>query len=308
MRLMTFTLSLTAIAGIVSVNPVDEQDEPARTSLIKSGFLGLGVEPGLCSKWPLLETPSVMKELKLSEAQLDGLKRAKAEASRISERVSRENRMLRDRLTAQGDREALAEFGRAQRNRLYALTREHDQPLLKVLDDAQRARLEQIQLRADGPMAFVRPAIQERLRMSPEQVELITAICQRGNESAIESARLPVVSKLNPVGLSFQKRTELLKSKAFEAQVEGVREQVASTHDSTMREIGGHLTKRQRAMFDKMLGERFDSPKMMEKRDSGSAAAQTAKPPNSADQESKASGEHPSEKNEKKERKGDGPE
>ena len=38
---------------------------------------------------------------------------------------------------------------------LYALTKESERPVLAVLDSHQRSRLEQLQLQADGPAAFI---------------------------------------------------------------------------------------------------------------------------------------------------------
>jgi hypothetical protein len=265
MRRITLPLSIltTAILGVIAAGA---QDQPPRASLVKSGFLGLGAEPGFCSKWPLLETPSVLKELKLTAAQTERLKQAKLEASRISERIGRGNRQLHQQLTKQGDRDGLAEFERAQRIRLYALTREHDRPLLAVLDSQQRTRLEQLQLQADGPMAFMRPDVHQRLKMSAEQVDIISAICERGHEATIQSATLPAGVKPVSRGLPVEKRTELLKSRDFAEQVDKVRSSVVMTRNATMREIAENLTKKQRATFERMLGEKFDFPKLMEKR------------------------------------------
>ncbi len=105
--------------------------------------------------------------------------------------------------------------------------------------------------------------------MSPEQVEAIVAICERGRQSTIQSASLPADLKLGQTQLAVEKRISLLKSKDLDAQVKKTRDRVISTRDSIMREIAENLNKRQRAIFDKMLGEKFEFPKMMEKRENG---------------------------------------
>ncbi len=101
MRRVAIKTFSTAICAILAFVPVHGQDGTRGPSLFKTGFLGLGVEPGLCSKWPLLETPSVIKELKLTKKQLAALRQAKVESSRISKQVGLEKRQLRDALTAQ---------------------------------------------------------------------------------------------------------------------------------------------------------------------------------------------------------------
>ena len=63
-----------------------------------------------------LETPSVLKELDLTAEQKTRLKEAKVEAGRMSEQIGRENRLLRRRLTATGDREGLASMRKRTAN------------------------------------------------------------------------------------------------------------------------------------------------------------------------------------------------
>jgi hypothetical protein len=96
-------------------------------------------------------------------------------------------------------------------------------PLLTVLDGRQLARLQQLQLRADGPWALMRPEVQDRLRMSPEQVELANGIFKQGREAIAKSATLPADSKRLYPGMPAGKRAELLKSKEFGNQVDEVR-------------------------------------------------------------------------------------
>ncbi len=266
------------ITATMWIIPGRAQDQIPAVSLLKTGLLGLGAEPGFCSKEPLLQTPSVQKELKLTEEQIARLKRAMLEAGPIEERKGRENRQLQMRLTKAGDREGLAALEREGMKQVYTLTREGERPLLQLLDSHQRARLEQLQLQADGPMAFMRPEIQDRLKMSSEQVNVVKAICDLGRQAVAASATLPAGAKPIPRGLTFEKRAEMLKSKDFGEQVETVRQQVVVARNSTMREIAANLNKEQRATFEQMLGARFEFPRAMEKRDRGEKEARSKEP------------------------------
>ncbi len=266
------------ITATMWIIPGRAQDQTPAVSLLKTGLLGLGAEPGFCSKEPLLQTPSVQKELKLTEEQIARLKKAMLEALPIDERKGRENRRLQMRLTKAGDREGLAALEREGMKLVFSLTREGERPLLEILDSHQRARLEQLQLQADGPMAFIRPEIQDRLKMSPEQVNVVKAICELGRKTVTESAILPAGSKPIPRGLTFEKRAEMLKSEDFGEQIEKVRKQVVRARNTTLREIAASLTEKQRATFEQMLGARFEFPKTMEKRDRGENEARGKEP------------------------------
>ena len=64
--------------------------------------------------------------------------------------------------------------------------------------------------------------------MSPEQVDAIRVIYERGRHEMAQSATLPPGATPVPRGLTLQKRAELLKSKDFGKQVENVRTQVVT--------------------------------------------------------------------------------
>ena len=160
---------------------------------------------------------------------------------------------------------------------LYALTTESERPILDVLDSHQRSRLEQLQLQADGPAAFMRPEIQDRLRMSPEQADAIRMIYERGRQEMAQSATLPPGVTPVPRGLTLEKRLELLKSKDFGTQVENVRTQVITTRNAIMREIAENLNKKQRATYLKMLGEKLEFPNTMEKQELGDSKSSGTK-------------------------------
>jgi hypothetical protein len=263
---IAFSTVLTAILGMVQV---PAQDQSAGVSLAKTGFLGFGVEPGFILKGILLDRPSVLKELKVTDAQKARLKQALLESDRLAARSGQETRAIKAELKARGDVQGLAEFNQSHAILVRALTLDCERPIMAVLDSRQRARFEQLQLQADGPSAFLRPQIQVRLNMSPEQIDVIKAIYERSRQAIVESATLPPDTKPIAFGLTVEKRAEMLKSKEFGKRVENVRSRVVLARDATMREIAENLTKKQRATYLKMLGEKFEFPTTIEPRELG---------------------------------------
>src|SRR4051794_26412927 len=85
--------------------PAHSQEVGPRTSLLKTGSLGLGVEPGLCSKSMLLGRPQIQKELEITDEQRERLKRAQDGADTIAQRQGQEKQLAVRRLQRQGDSE-----------------------------------------------------------------------------------------------------------------------------------------------------------------------------------------------------------
>jgi hypothetical protein len=260
---IAFSMVVTSTIGIASASA---QDQPEGASLLQTGILGMGAGAGAAMKGQMLNSPAILRELKVTEAQIARLKRAEAEADLISRRIGEERRRLRRRYTAEGNEEGLAGLEHGEWKFVLSLSRADEQPLLKVLDGRQLARLQQLQLQADGPWALMRPEVQDRLRMSPEQVELAKGIFRQGREAIAKSATLPGDSKRPYPGMPAGKRAELLKSKEFGNQVDDVRKQIVKARNATMREIGEILNKNQRVTFEKMLGDPFEFPKLSDRR------------------------------------------
>ena len=86
------------------------QEQNPGASLSKTGLLGIGVEPGFCAKGLLVDRPSVLTELKVTERQKVRLKQAMIESDRLAQRSGRESGCDPSQLVARGDREVLAEF------------------------------------------------------------------------------------------------------------------------------------------------------------------------------------------------------
>ena len=172
-----------------------DAEQPPQTSLLQSGYLGTGVNPGITAKDTLLEEPAIQEELKLTQAQKDRLKKTASQVERMLLARNRERTQILNELRAQGDRAAFEakteEFRNFAMRDFRMLARESDGPLLEVLNRRQRIRLEQIQLQADGFMAFRRPEIQERLNLLPDQIESIDEIINNSRQALKKAGEIP---------------------------------------------------------------------------------------------------------------------
>jgi hypothetical protein len=272
------------IALAASSAAAQTQDAPPRTSLLKSGFLGAGYEVGYSMKDLLLQREPVQKELKLTDDQLARLKKTQAEVDQYALRRRQEQASLLKALRAQGDRQAyeaaLQERQQKSRAHLLLLTSEEDGPLMKVLDRRQRTRLEQVQIQLEGPMAFTRPQVQERLNLSPDQIEAIGAIIEEGRAAIARAAEIP--AGVLPAGqLTPEVRRTMLESKTAKAEIDKGREAVLKARRSTMQMIAKILTRKQRERYEAMLGEPFDMQKLQSyppPADSGARPTETKAP------------------------------
>src|ERR1017187_9687543 len=107
-----FALSIL-FAAISEMTMALAQEQTPGATLSKTGLLGIGVEPGFCAKGLLVDRPSVLTELKVTEAQKARLEQAMTESGRLAQRSGRESAAIRAQLVARGDREGLAEFDEA---------------------------------------------------------------------------------------------------------------------------------------------------------------------------------------------------
>jgi len=212
----------------------------------------------LCTKDYLLSLPTVQQELELSADQLSRLSRVRAETDAAQALVAQQRQRQMRELRRQGNL-ALESAIKAEGFRsIFLLTHDYEEPLVEVLDVHQRERAEQIQLQADGPIALLRPEVQERLNMAPEQATRIQDVFERGRQAIEQAATVPADVLPKAKGLTRERRSALLESETVRNEVEKTREAVLRARQSTMREIDKVFTENQRAKFLKMLGPPFD--------------------------------------------------
>lgn len=145
--------------------------------------------PGKLTSYPavrLLMAPGVLDELKVTDEQRAHFKKTDAEFDRQSTALSQTIQREISRSNGLPDRtnsDAQQQFVEARRS----LVKQLEESWLKTLSKRQSQRLKQIQLQADGPLTFLRPEIQEKLNMSPEQIQEIEELVRQANQDLVEA-------------------------------------------------------------------------------------------------------------------------
>ena len=138
------------------------------------------------------------------------------------------------------------------------------------LEPRQRERLDEIQLQAQGPLAFTLPdspfqlfaGAHPELKMSEDQVRRIKAIVDDGEKAIDEASTFPIARNPNDGPLTVEAARELVATAAFQAAKSKARQATRETRDAVMRRIDQVLTESQRAAYHKMLGRPFDLSKL----------------------------------------------
>src|SRR5262245_25517601 len=234
------------IATAISVSALTVVAEPADTSAGRSlmGYLGLGLHSARYSPAVVLGNPRVREELKVSAVQAARLKSVEEERQRANVRFYEEKWAKEKELREASDPEALAEFRESAQAAHAAFSGETETSLLKVLDRSQRTRLLQIQYQAEGPKAFTRPEVQERLNLSPEQIEQILAIVSQGDVE-LRQAILAPEDLPKDIRADIEKRRAQLESKPFQDAIKNAEGAASKVRTSIMRDIAKVLTKGQ---------------------------------------------------------------
>jgi hypothetical protein len=259
-------LALMTVAVCVPNTLAHAQDQSPLEHLSRQrGYLGIGVMPVFQSKTVLLKRVPVQEEIKLT---LDQNRRFEEIEKKANQTIERVNANLQKKLEEYRQRKQLegVPYDMDELRALYAeanaartpLATDAEESKLKLLDRRQRKRLGEIQLQAEGPMAFMRPVVQQQLNMSEEQIALIGAMIDESRE------QITVVSALPPdlaPGGRFLSTTER-DGKRYAAALEKSRTAALQVRDRTMQRILKVLTKNQRENYRKMLGEPFDLAKL----------------------------------------------
>jgi hypothetical protein len=127
--------------------------------------------------------------------------------------------------------------------------------ILQIMDRRQKARMSQIKLQTEGPLAFFQPEVQSKLNLDPFQIEAIGELVTQGREET-RKAGLVMVSA---------SEAEAAKTTGLNPDANRLQERMAESRRSalkagraTMQGIGKLLSKRQRATYQAMLGEAYD--------------------------------------------------
>jgi hypothetical protein len=212
----------------------------------------------------LLEVGEVQKELKLTNRQI-------ADIRTINQKFDRER--------LESVRKASGADGKVNPDTLMAiitgLRRENEAALARVLEPGQRRRVSEIALQVEGPTALARPELASRLNLGPDQVEQIQAIV---SEMSAWKAQLvdspPGGSGATPTGGPAESAAQRAadRRKAQDARVDRLTDALGGVEDRAAQQVLRVLTRRQRAAYQKMLGEPFDLSRLASGRGAGAGA------------------------------------
>jgi hypothetical protein len=212
----------------------------------------------------LLRTPEVQKELKLTGQQLEKITRTAEQAKTSKKKIEeshgkgkgREKGKVKTDDPIAKEQERIAH--EAMAGVFAELEQDTDQQLRAILNSRQWARLTQIVLRVEGPSAFLTPELVDALVLGPEQLELIREILAGVNaeqeqytESQKQASEL-VKASGDLVLEKMRKNQEKTQSRSFAYKLS----------KQVMPRIGQVLTRRQREIYNRMLGDSFDLGKL----------------------------------------------
>jgi hypothetical protein len=255
------------------------------------GGMGSGMAQFGMAKTMLLMTPAVQKELKLSENQLKDLREWGDGLRKRGESMFR--RQAQGGNAGDPNAPAGAPAGlpgappdggpppnpMAMIELISTITREGESGLAKILDKRQLARLNQIALQMEGIAALARTEVAEANYLSPEQVAEIQEIlndakgqqignflrqgfAMRGRRDANPGPQKPQSGEAKPDDPEAQARRRQAERERMRTEFTKFRDSSDRIHDATTAKILRVLDKKQRARFEKLLGEPFDPSKL----------------------------------------------
>jgi Spy/CpxP family protein refolding chaperone len=251
------------LAALVVTGAVAQTQPGAQGTLpVRFGVLGRGVDSRPVPKLGLIMTASVQEELKLTDVQKKKIADVIRQLQDRNKEIIEERRQALESLDQPPDPGAVEAIRATWRAKGEAVDEEVERGISRTLESRQLSRIDQIQLQAEGPMAFLRPNVQARLNLGPGQIDEIEAIVTVGREEISKASAVPLPVKPGGGLLAPERAQELAKSKEFESNIEKHRDLAIQARKATMQKISRILTKRQRAAYDAQLGEPFDMEKL----------------------------------------------
>jgi hypothetical protein len=237
-RMRTFAVMASlavAVSGLGALSTLHAQGPPGAVVPGPGGAapgMGMGMGGGQGGAIMVLLAPSVQKELKLSEKQ-------KADVYNFAKTAGQKSRETMQAMAFSGNNGN----PQAMMEALMQLRLETDQGLAKILEPKQKERLDQIVLQSEGPLSVARPEIAAKLRMNDEQQEYVQGVMMQMRRQ-LNVARFQGAANGQPIS---------------PAQVRSMTTQLRK---EAVKEISKVIDRKQKAAFEKMLGEPFDITKL----------------------------------------------
>jgi hypothetical protein len=255
LRASVFATVLVSAATTAAL--AQPQNRPQGYNLYSTNILSeAGMKPSTHSLHNVLKLAQVQNDLKLNAAQKARLKEVEEKYERARGQTRERYDEKRKSAMTNRDVQGLVAVNEDMKKKLTDHAQELDATLLKILDRDQGVRLNQIRYQAEGPEAFMRPEVQERLNLAPEQVEEIRAVVSEGKKGLRTAATLP--PEVLDQNQGPEERLKSMKSKGFKKAVDDAQSSILKVRSSTMKAVAEVMTKGQRDRYRKMIGEPFD--------------------------------------------------
>ena len=216
------------LAGLVVAQEGEKKGRRGRGGFGRGrGMMRMG---GLPDAAALLLIPKVREELDLVDEQIADLKKL-GESMRPQGRRERPN----FREMSEEQRREYFEKMRKEREKRQA---ELNAKIKEILMPEQWERLQQIRIQAGGFRAFLSQELQQKLKITEEQLEKIRTTAQQ----------------------HFQEMREQLRSAFQSGDREKLREAIAKGQKEVMEKVLGILSDSQREAYKKLTGEPFEVP------------------------------------------------
>jgi hypothetical protein len=249
-------LSLVVVVTAAAQRPSDPPLPQMKVASLSK--LGMGIDPVPVFPFALIQNPAVQKELGLTDAQRKLVQSLEKKRAETQKRQSNEVRArLRElgsdpALQVEARQELVQSFNEATRR----LQAETDAAVFKTLDPRVRTRLREIQYQVEGPLAFERPEMLEKLLLDEDQLAMVRETAAIGREQMKSDAAV-LIRDVNAKG---QARTP--SEKETRTAVKKNTGATILSREATTKAILKILTKGQRARYEKLLGEPFDLAKL----------------------------------------------
>jgi DNA-binding TFAR19-related protein (PDSD5 family) len=237
MRIKVFAFTLVGLLTATACIPVIADGTPQPSFRIMRYVAGDDVD---LPQMALLRMETVQKALDYSDLQ-------KVRQAAIQQK-------FKDTMSA------AAKMGEPDKRRaaVMAARDETEAALLGNLEPAQRERLDQIQLQLQGPAAFTKPDLAQRLELSSDQIATTQRIAQEGHERMAQAARIPLPFKDGDPSLTEEEIRKLVESNEFQLTKQKHWLELFGVRDATLRRIEDALSKGERDAFRIMTGAPLD--------------------------------------------------
>jgi hypothetical protein len=215
-----------------------DKPPPSAGGVEGGGVAGTLGTPGGTNPLVILMAPAVQTELKLTDPQ-------KTQVFELAREAGRKSRELFQSMLQPGgvNPQALMMAGARLRH-------ENERAAASILKPEQKERVNQILLRVEGPLAVARPEVADKLNLTPIQTQQVQATILQLMRAQRETLLATRVASANSGGIPDP------------GQGAQARAGMARLREAAGQQIGRILNGKQKAAFNKMLGEPFDLAKI----------------------------------------------